>query len=1633
MPWDANLLVEEEAPESGWDPALLTEEPEPSESEQRRAQLLKQAQAVDELGGAIQAHRDESSEDQLSQSDLTPYQKLRGSGVGRKLFGPTSLEKQGMVAGGAPGLLDLPLAMSKFITAPPQVTEPIREASESVIKKIPSKKARGIVRGVRDTAIGIIGSLPAGGLMNPRAVMAPFTVEYVSSIPEQVEGIEEAAVNGDTEALTERATAFGLGAVATGYGGVHAAKSRPGSLSGGSVEMNRPAPGTLSNIDPSYMEPQARPISLGTPEIRVSPEVARRPPSGMSLVQEPGPALVPQEGGVKATPEMLDVLEADQLRKEILSRPPVVEEPQAPISLGAPEIRVSPEVARRPPSGMEMVPEDVPTPAPQEGGIKPTPEILQLIPHGEAQPVPINELLRSPVERGEALRQVEELGQQIRRREGFERARSEDVSEAQTKAEGTIFHPDKPLTENQLNIIQDSLRKAVLENQIPGESGIISGTALEKWADGVINTDFRGRTNLNPVDILAKQIPAMAIKGAAILERGIRSFAEWSKEMIAQYGEEIRPQLRHIYAQSLGLKGQNEKAPVPKGATPVPEAPPPVLKESLELTSKPRAELEKLHADAVKAAADAQADYRSKTGPEKMAAFEKWQELAQRPQAYAEALQFKTAGPKPPSSAEFEAKYPQGRDEVAYERFSEKPPLEATFNGIQMGGPSFKYFNEKTGRWNDVSAETAKTRGITISPEELAKADAATGKKPLTLKEIGEGKSKGGEAGFVDVQPIIDAVYAGAKKVGGLMRARGNLPPEAFAAKERAGGAIQATDKTIKYLSRDLMRALGKAYNLSGIERAAGGSRKIPVADVLAMDNYLKGDTAAGAALPADVRGALDNQRAAMTGLSERIISELQAQGGKEGLIDTIKNNLDVYVTRSYKFFDSKGPADKWYGDLPAIVRQRAESFVQQPRPDGTVPTLAEAQSQLLNWLSDLKDQSSQRASGSVGSKDLSQFMHRKTIAPEIRAVLGEYNDPMVNFARSMTKMTDWLANQEFLNEVKRVGEGKWLYPEDQAPPGFNVKIAAEGNEGLSPLDGMRTSPEIAQALREVRGRQSNPNAVAKTYLTINAITKQAATTQSILTQMRNLTSQPWFWGMNGHWALGELSPTLKAVAGDLGVGSAGRPGQWRAYVEDAAKHGIVGDTARASELREIIKDAALNDVNPAELTSFSLAKLAKKAYFKFPAEIYKISDELGKIYGWENEKHIVQAVHPNWTPEQVKTEAASRVRNQYPTYSKIPEALKQLRKVPVVGPFVSFPYEIMRTSYHAIGQSISEMRSANPVEQKIGAKRAASQVATLGAGFALTAVSKGIWDITDDQESDLRRFLPSWSKNSQLLFLGKGKGEVKFLNHSYQNPYSYLVDPVISVGSSIKSDQPFLDAAGRATAEFFRPFVSEQMLAAALIDVRRNETQRGGKVFNPQDDLGTKAAKVADHIAMTLTPGTVQRARRRIIPAFTDKQPEFGRQLNPGTEVAAELTGLRLENFNFKNGLAYKAGRFNKDLEDAELIFRKPVNRLNAKPAELLESFEEAQGARFRLWTELRKDYLAALRNGVDPVDAVKTLDTMNLPKKMATGVATGIYDPWVPSNEMISRIGDRMSIEQIQATYEKYLIKGMQEAPKK
>jgi hypothetical protein len=832
--------------------------------------------------------------------------------------------------------------------------------------------------------------------------------------------------------------------------------------------------------------------------------------------------------------------------------------------------------------------------------------------------------------------------------------------------------------------------------------------------------------------------------------------------------------------------------------------------------------------------------------------------------------------------------------------------------------------------------------------------------------------------------------------------AEGNLPTDVFRRWMEREGAVRAQSREASYLLRDLYSAVQKEFGISIGSKAVKGLSEVPAAFVEKMNRAMLGEIPMGS-LPEGVRGPLTEMRAMIDGLSQKFIDEGLAS---DELAVQFKENFGTYMTRSYRIFDEK--AD-WVSQIPPETLNKARVFLtQELQKKNPNATLEDGNRRMMAMLQDWVDSGDQRTTGGrgakIGSKDMSLFFKRGDIAPELRALMGEYKDPAANFLRSVTKMVSTLESHKFLNDVKARGMGTYLFEDGKQPEGYSAKIAAEGSATMEPLNGLRTTPEIAEAFREF-GKAADPGGVLfRSYMSLVGISKGAKTVGSLMTQVRN-AQQFWFFAMNGHYDMTTLKEGVMATGADLGLTN--NP-KWQAFYLKMMKLGVVNQSTQAGELRDTLKDSILPVIDTKFGPVQGATQVGKNLYagtIGAAARMYQISDDVGKVMGFLNERARQEKVHPEWTAEELDAEAVRRIKLTYPSYDMVPEAVKLARRQPVLGPFMTFAYESFRTSYHNLRftgeaimnarQSQGEIRKAYAIE---AATRMGGQMAVLGgAGLGMSLLSRAILGITAEEEDDARKFLAPWDKNSQLVFTGKEDGKLQYLNLSFSNPYSLIIDPIGAVVRSASNEGDVLGAVGNAVGEFFKPFISESILSAAVMDVARNKrATTGGPVYNEADTPDQKVRAVLGRFWEAFEPGTITRVRTKMIPAARG-ETRRGVELDLTTEVLSEITGFKRQTVNFKDALGFKGSDFSRTMRESDSILRNVVLREGSVTAEeIAETYERSEGQRFELWKELHETAMAAVRRGV-PLSEVKAAlaERGAVPKATVTDIVQGHYRP--------------------------------------
>ena len=558
---------------------------------------------------------------------------------------------------------------------------------------------------------------------------------------------------------------------------------------------------------------------------------------------------------------------------------------------------------------------------------------------------------------------------------------------------------------------------------------------------------------------------------------------------------------------------------------------------------------------------------------------------------------------------------------------------------------------------------------------------------------------------------------------------------------------------------------------------------------------------------------------------------------------------------------------------------------------------------------------------------------------------------------------------------------------------------------------GLLTTPEIANAIRGVDQSFASLYDIPlyKALMSVKATGQIGKTVFSPMTQIRNVSTASFFAlasGLIGGRA--SLGDSFKLLADDLFPGKNISAAQVAKVLSKKIERGVIDTNIEVNEIKTILQQAkdgkfslsALMN-NPTVKRAFDLYQggdnvwkvyadefyqdaletafkyngkggAADQAYRENIIDWYKTvgresrkSDELAlinqKILNTTDIKQKEGLVREFKRLGNVEDVSAYLVTNTIPTYSKVPEIIRAIRKLPI-GNFIAFPAEILRTSAHLLNIGARELTSSNPFIRQMGARRLLGASAVFGGiGGTLAYTAEQITGVTKDKiEAFQRSAAPVYQKNATLIPLTEpnSKGEFKYFNFSYSNPYDSLIRPINAVLNAYATGQLtgredqivfnalFGDRLTRtpgAFAEFFDPFVSESIGAEAVFDIvfRGGETREGRKIFFEQDGALERIDKSLAHLFTQLEPGA-NRSIRRVYKGVTGTFTQFGQQLDAKTEIGALLAGVRVEEAKPLNSMPFIITSYNKDKRNLFQEFTRNALSGNATGEQRLAAFKE-------------------------------------------------------------------------------------------
>ena len=498
--------------------------------------------------------------------------------------------------------------------------------------------------------------------------------------------------------------------------------------------------------------------------------------------------------------------------------------------------------------------------------------------------------------------------------------------------------------------------------------------------------------------------------------------------------------------------------------------------------------------------------------------------------------------------------------------------------------------------------------------------------------------------------------------------------------------------------------------------------------------------------------------------------------------------------------------------------------------------------------------------------------------------------------------------------------------------------------------------------------------------------------------------------------------------------------------IEDKIRRGVIDENIVASELGAVLKDIKKGSINTLDGL---YNKLTNGKFMKTATRVYAGGDNLWKWFGDEYVQSQLKSTYKNlgalkkWFPEiqgqnfiardlmsnKLKTyddairEAASwYIRNTYPTYSKVPEVIKAIRKLPF-GNFVSFPAEMMRTSFNIMDIGMKEIASSNAALRQIGYRRMIGAYTVLGgAGNAALNLASELTGTTLEEIEAYKSFAADWNKNSILLPIDKWvKGRGKAINFSYFSPYDVVQRPFEAMFATWKEGRLsndkrmdiFLSSMGATLGEMFDSFVSEPLGYERILDVlprgkfgREGQKKAGGCVYSRTDSPGDIWMKSFVHVLEGVEPG-VSTTGRKIASALEGELKTGGQAYSLRDEALALFSGIRIIDVDVPTSLDYRITDYNRDklsVTKAEPFYGLK-NATDRGPDVLAAEYDQINEEYFKVQQDFHYLIQDAFKAGLSKRDVIRILKKRKFGNAQIGAMLRGKFIPFKYSMDLMNK----------------------------
>jgi hypothetical protein len=500
----------------------------------------------------------------------------------------------------------------------------------------------------------------------------------------------------------------------------------------------------------------------------------------------------------------------------------------------------------------------------------------------------------------------------------------------------------------------------------------------------------------------------------------------------------------------------------------------------------------------------------------------------------------------------------------------------------------------------------------------------------------------------------------------------------------------------------------------------------------------------------------------------------------------------------------------------------------------------------------------------------------------------------------------------------------------------------------------------------------------------LNLMTHAAKTALSPQTHFRNFLSGTSMVALQGHLPFNrELWEVGKAAFGQPFAINKSE------FMDDARfllRRGVLGSSVHEGDLKAYIDNAVMM------MQRGKVGKVRQKLVRSlqkggdFAGRVYVAEDNFWKTFLFRKEMNRYMKIG-GLDQAAARDMAAEVVEETMQIYSRIPLAIKKIRDFPLVGPFVSFPSEIVRNLKNTGKRALIEMSSEHPGVRKIGQIRLAGMFATTTL-LPLSATMAGrAWTGTSQEQEDaLREFMAPWTENSQFMLTGASPGQWDYFDLSFMDPYNYAKKPVMAMVRNFSMpDVTGYEALWETGKEAAQPWLGAEIILGEALKLKRTLEHRS------QDKPSQKLGAAAYRAYKAFAPGALTSGERVVrsleipgIKNYLPAQSKFGRKLKPQHEIMA-LVGPRFTAVYVKESFRFRARDFSRGKGEAHAIWGEEAKVTDRGPIKRLQAKERAQWVYQKAGERMLRKIAAAKALGVTDKQMIQMLIDLNISKKDA------------------------------------------------